>query len=199
MQKTYYTVAGLAAIFFNLTATAAPVQWETGAGGNGHWYEAILAPDGITWTQARSGAEAMPGDWYLATIASSAENAFVFSLVSDNPAFWHGYLSGHSNGPWLGAYLIGPTQYDYAWVTGEPFAFANWGPLEPFGNGDRICFFGYSSLIQPYWNDVPDDYPSLQPWGYIVESSASIPAPGAILLGTIGTGLVGWLRRRRAL
>jgi len=191
--------AGLAAVVALLVAdtvaTAAPTQWRTEDGGNGHWYEEVSVPGGITWADANAAATATGR--YLATITSEAENSFVYDLARIRSELWH-VGSGRTSGPWLGGYQSpddGAPNENWHWVTGEPWGYTNWLVGEPNDfapNENRLQFFGYTPPeTSPQWNDTHDNRSSIWNSGYIVET----PEPTTLSLLALG-GLATILRMR---
>jgi hypothetical protein len=179
----------LVASFHSSRAHAAPVQWDIGAGGNGHFYDVILVGSALSWDDARAGAQGIGSGWDLATITSSAENAFVESLFSNNPSFFNSVPSGtNRSGPWIGGFNV-VSSNNFSWVTGEPVTFTDWGPSEPFGNGQAISYtdftspFGDGSGIA--WNDIGPGFRTDGPIAYIAEV---VPEPSTLFL--VATGLL---------
>lgn len=142
-----------------------PVVWE----GNGHAYDAILVGNDITWDDAIIAAQSRGSGWYLATITSADENTFVKSLFSSIPAFFHDHGWTVDSGPWIGAYATTNTSGDWKWITGEAFVYTQWGPSEPFHNGNKISYARFNGSIVA-WNDIPSVYTSLSPQSYIIEN-----------------------------
>ncbi|HTB63883.1 MAG TPA: hypothetical protein VK737_09860 [Opitutales bacterium] len=170
------------------------VEWPTTAGGNGHFFEAVETPGGITWEAAETYARLHGG--YLAIVRSAAENQFLFHLI-DDPKYWVGDApyDDRNLGPWLGGHrLPGAATPDKDWVwthTNTPITYTNWAPTEPDdGYGDdtenHLQFFSLDpSLRQATWNDIGDRYPlhglvveyeSRPQGGYAGAASLMLPA-----------------------
>jgi hypothetical protein len=175
-------------------SSATLVQWSAVNGGNGHYYEVVLVPERISWTNAKTNAELKGG--YLATITSVEENVFVFSLVTI-PACWTVGTPGTSLGPWLGGFQSTGSPEpagNWQWVTGEPFTYSCWAPFEPsngWGLEHFLSFYnGTANSMASTWNDLQNYDASYAPVAYIIEY---IPEPCTVLL----LGLGGLMIRKR--
>ena len=187
-------------------ASADPIFWDPGAGGNGHYYERLLSPN-LTWNQANATANGLiynnlPG--HLVAITSANEQAFLQSNLT---------LSGNLRF-WLGGYQD-TTAPDYAepvggwrWVTGETFSYANWNQSSNPSQNQPNNYNGYpENFMATYlnawkWNDLIN-YPlpifgtGEQPIGLIVEYQA-VPEPASVVLIGVGLAALGVGRWRRS-
>ena len=201
-KRVRVAVTGLLTALFVVTIVVRPVdavlvQWTTSAGGNGHFYEAVLFSAPLTWQAARDDAIAKGGD--LVSISSAAENAFVFSLI-DSTEYWT--LAGpHNYGPWIGGYQVDNTSEpsgNWAWSDGTPWTFTAWASGQPDNNGaaeHHAHYFVPSNTRAATWNDWTGG--GLLVDGYVLEAVA-IPEPNAaILLSSIlGISSLGVLWKR---
>lgn len=194
MSKKFVIAKAAVIVLIAGVARGDLVEWPIASGGNGHFYEAVLVSEGINWYEANSAAQSSGG--YLATVHSTAENDFAFSLVGGEPDFWFTDGANNTQGPWLGGYQPAGSQEPaggWQWVTGEPWDDTHWASNEPNnsgGNEDGLQFFGQGvSNPSSCWNDV-GRYGEVK--GYIVEY---VPEPTAFSLLVLG-GLLATRRRR---
>ncbi len=164
-------LAGLCSV-----AAADPLEWPVALGGNGHYYEAIAAPEGYTWVEALAAAESsywLGQQGYLATITSAEENAWIWASLGEPHQHRIGAIqppgSPEPSGGW-------------SWLTGEPWSYANWRPNEPNNGGDLHD----ESTIEMHelgeWNDIHQIIP--RP-GYIVEFDEGASPVREITWGSI--------------
>jgi hypothetical protein len=149
------------------------VQWDVSSGGNGHWYKPVPGFPGINWTLANELAQAAGG--HLATITSAEENAFVFSLVANDPQYWN-FCCNYSGAALGGLQLEGAPEPagGWYWITGESWTYSNWYPGQPNNRPEsdipeeRLHFFGPDGQ----WNDLAKLDFNLG--GYVIERDTNL-------------------------
>ena len=190
--------AALAGVVVSSAAAQDAVQWRVEDGGNGHWYQGITVPSGLTWDTASTEATVRGGN--LASLELDGESEWVFQTVGSRADLW--ILQTPSNGglwfgPWVGG-VQEPGSREPAggwyWLSGDevtedwPGGFLPNNACGGSSDEDRLHFWFIGGPGNG-WNDLPSD-PTCgsDPRGFIIEWSADCNDDGIVDYGQIQDG-----------
>jgi hypothetical protein len=157
-MKTVAILPRLASLMFILAFSLAPTISRSELASfdvrTGHWYLSPVSVVG-SWLECWLSAQlstflGRPG--YLATIKDATENELV-RYVTD---FY--FYTEFQFAKWIGGFETHHLTQRWEWITGEPFAYTNWSPLEPNNNGGREDFLEMLGGEGGRWNDIAFDY-----------------------------------------
>jgi len=129
---------------------------QFGTGNTWNVYESINTPfsfkQALAFAATRSDPTGGSAVGHLVTISRLAENSFVHTTAGGGDR-WIGLTDrfGVAPGASESRFAFDPATEGWAWVTGEPFTFQNWGGGEPnnAGAGEDAAHLRHDSL----WND----------------------------------------------
>lgn len=198
-------LCGAVVLFSVGNAHAAPVQWTTQDGGDGHYYELVGSADPSqewSWQESNTMAQGMsyigmPG--HLVTIGSAAEEQFITDTFYANYTLpmWIGLTDDPAYGGYDAIGTPDPQVDGWVWVTGEPVAYTDWSPNEPANvqaNSDYVAI-GAPLDSHPTWSNYQSGTGGSA--AFLVEFQP-VPEPSSLVLVCTGAMVaLAWLAAGR--